>query len=199
MDEKTTVAELRGLVQRFVDERDWNRFHSPKNLAMSAAIEAAELMEHFQWISMDDSRALARNPKKLAHIGEELADVLAYCLALANQLNLDISEILARKMEKNAAKYPAEKYRGRFGLESECPKQCQPVGAGRFAVGKVEVDLATGFGLQVNFGALVGRAVLGADGAHAKCLVRLDEVAARVGEVGVLLHLSFAEPGLHLG
>jgi len=117
MDEKTTVAELRALVRRFVDERDWSRFHSPKNLAMSAAIEAAELMEHFQWISMDDSRAAANDPEKLARIGEELADVLAYCLALANQLDFDVSDILARKMEKNALKYPAEEYRGRFGPE----------------------------------------------------------------------------------
>ena len=107
------------MVQRFVDERDWNRFHSPKNLAMSAAIEAAELMEHFQWISMDDSRAAANDPDKRTLIGEELADVLAYCLALANQLELDVSEILARKMEKNALKYPAEEYRGRFGPEDE--------------------------------------------------------------------------------
>ena len=119
MDEKTTVAQLRATVQQFVDERDWNRFHSPKNLAMSAAIEAAELMEHFQWISMEDSRRTATDPDKLAQIGEELADVLCYCLALANQLELDISDTIARKMEKNALKYPAEEYRGRFGPEDE--------------------------------------------------------------------------------
>lgn len=121
MDEKTTIAQLRATVQQFVDERDWNRFHSPKNLAMSAAIEAAELMEHFQWISMEDSRKTTSDPEKLTRIGEELADVLCYCLALANQLGLDISDTIARKMEKNALKYPAEEYRGRFGPEDEGP------------------------------------------------------------------------------
>lgn len=116
-DEKVTIAQLRDRVRRFVDERDWNRFHSPKNLAMSAAIEAAELMEHFQWISMEESREVAGDPRKLAQIGEELADVLCYCLALANQLELDISDTVARKMERNATKYPADEYKGRFGPE----------------------------------------------------------------------------------
>ena len=99
-DERTTVAELRQLVEKFVNERDWERFHSPKNLAMSAAIEAAELMEHFQWISMQDSRDVVKDPEKTAEIGEELADVLSYCLALANQLGIDISDTVTRKMEK---------------------------------------------------------------------------------------------------
>lgn len=116
-DERTTVGELRELMQRFVDERDWRQFHSPKNLAMSAAIEAAELMEHFQWIESEASRRVADDPAKLTKIGEELADVLCYCLALANTLQLDVSEILRDKLHKNALKYPADEFRGKSGRE----------------------------------------------------------------------------------
>jgi NTP pyrophosphatase (non-canonical NTP hydrolase) len=107
-DERTTVAELRRLVNDFVDRRDWHKFHSPKNLAMSLAIEAAELMEHFQWISAKRSRTVATDAKKLARVGEELADVLCYALAMANELGLDLSTTIRRKMAKNEQKYPAE-------------------------------------------------------------------------------------------
>ena len=110
----TTVAELREIVRRFVDERDWRQFHSPKNLSMSLAIEAAELMEHFQWIDIDESRRIAGDPSKVAAAGEEIADVLCYILALANELNLDLSAALRDKMVKNAVKYPAEQSRGRY-------------------------------------------------------------------------------------
>ena len=113
-DSTTTIAELRELVARFVAERDWQQFHSPKNLSMSLAIEVAELMEHFQWIDIADSRLAADDPAKLAAIREELADVLCYALALANELNLDLSDAVRDKMVKNAEKYPAEKSRGRY-------------------------------------------------------------------------------------
>ncbi len=118
-DEDTTVARLRRLVNDFVDRRDWHQFHSPKNLAMSMAIEAAELMEHFQWLSTDDSRSAREDPRKLAEVGEELADVLCYALAMTNELGLDLSTIIERKMAKNEQKYPAEEYRGRFGPEDQ--------------------------------------------------------------------------------
>ena len=113
-DSTTTVAELRKLVADFVAERDWSQFHSPKNVSMALAIEAAELMEHFQWLTTDASRELADQPEKLAEVGEELADVIGYSFALANELGLDISEAVRAKMLKNAQKYPAEKYRGRY-------------------------------------------------------------------------------------
>ena len=116
-DSVTTVAELREIVRRFVEERDWHRFHAPKNLAMSMAIEAAELMEHFQWITPEASRQVGDDAQKLHAIGEELADVLCYALAMANELQVDISTVLRRKMERNAVKYPAEIYRGRYGPE----------------------------------------------------------------------------------
>ena len=114
-DEKTTVADLRRLVGDFVDRRDWHQFHSPKNLSMSLAIEAAELMEHFQWLTPEQSRAVAHEPGRLAAVAEELADVVCYALAMANELGLDLSTTLRDKMAKNERKYPAEKYRGRYG------------------------------------------------------------------------------------
>jgi NTP pyrophosphatase (non-canonical NTP hydrolase) len=116
-DQTTTLGELRTQMADFVARRDWNQFHSPKNLAMSLAIEAAELMEHFQWLTVEESRAVVDQPHKLVDVGEELADVICYALALANELNLDLSQIVRDKMAKNEAKYPAEEFRGRFGKE----------------------------------------------------------------------------------
>ena len=113
-DASTTLADLRELVRRFVDERDWRQFHSPKNLSMSLAIEAAELMEHFQWIDIAESRRVADDAAKLAQVREEIADVLCYLLALANELDIDLATAVGDKMVKNAAKYPAELSRGRY-------------------------------------------------------------------------------------
>jgi NTP pyrophosphatase (non-canonical NTP hydrolase) len=103
------------MVRRFVEERDWRQFHSPKNLSMALAIEAAELMEHFQWLTIEASRNLAKEPEKLAEVGEELADVVGYSMALANELGIDLSSAIRAKMIKNAIKYPAEEFRGRYG------------------------------------------------------------------------------------
>lgn len=118
-DRQTTLGDLRELVRRFVEERDWRQFHTPKNLSMSLAIEAAELMEHFQWLTPEASRLLAQEPDRLAAVGEELADVLCYALALANELELDVSTAVRQKMLKNAVKYPAAEYRGRYGSDDE--------------------------------------------------------------------------------
>ena len=82
---------------------------------MALAVEAAELMEHFQWITIDDSRQIAKEPQKLAAVAEELADVLSYSLAMANSLGIDLAATVESKMVKNAQKYPADAYRGRFG------------------------------------------------------------------------------------
>jgi NTP pyrophosphatase (non-canonical NTP hydrolase) len=118
-DAHTTIGELRELILEFVDERDWQQFHSPKNISMSLAIEAAELMEHFQWIDVDTSRQISEDPEKLAAVGEELADVFSYCLALANALDIDVAGTLRAKMLKNALKYPADEFRGRYGTTGE--------------------------------------------------------------------------------
>ena len=116
-DATTTVSQLRGIVDRFVAERDWHQFHSPKNLTMSLSIEVAELMEHFQWLTPEQSWQVADQPEKKAEAGEELADVLCYLLALANELELDLSAAFEAKMVKNVEKYPVERYRGLFGPE----------------------------------------------------------------------------------
>ncbi len=123
-DTQVTVAELRQLVANFVAARDWQQFHTPKNLAMALAIEAAELMEHFQWLDAGESQAVAEDPAKRAAAGEELADVLCYALAMADALGLDLSQAMYAKMEKNVGKYPVEDYQGRWGAEdSRKPRQ----------------------------------------------------------------------------
>ncbi len=113
-DSKTTVGALRQLVARFVEERDWRQFHDPKNLAMSIAIEAAELMEHFQWLRSEQLSEITGDPKGMAQIREELADVLAFAFAFANALDIDVAKAMTDKFQKNAQKYPADKFRGRF-------------------------------------------------------------------------------------
>jgi NTP pyrophosphatase (non-canonical NTP hydrolase) len=118
-DDATTVAELRKLIGDFVAERDWEQFHSPKNVSMALAIEAAELMEHFQWLTTEASRRLAEDPDKLAAVGEELADVVGYSLALANEFGIDVSRAMRDKMVKNAKKYPADVIRGRYGHDDD--------------------------------------------------------------------------------
>jgi len=87
-DEQTTVSELRQLMAQFVAERDWGQFHSPKNLAMSMAIEASELMEHFQWLTNEQSEEIDAAVRH--EVGEELADVVCYAMSLANSLDIDI-------------------------------------------------------------------------------------------------------------
>lgn len=114
-DHTTTVAQLRQLVEDFVAEREWHAFHTPKNLVMSLAIETAELMEHFQWLTPEQSRAITNDNAKLAEVGEEIADVFCYGLAMVNTLGIDLATTIAAKIEKNKRKYPAAEYRGRFG------------------------------------------------------------------------------------
>lgn len=108
-DKVTPVKELRDLVNAFVEERNWRQFHTPKSLSMSVAIEAAELMELFQW---SDPEILGEN--HLTRVREELADVIIYCLAMANVLEIDITRALREKVAANVSKYPVEKYKGRY-------------------------------------------------------------------------------------
>lgn len=110
-DTQTTLHDLKEKMATFVREREWEKFHTPKNLSMSIAIEAAELMEHFQWLTAEESMSLP--PDALAAIGEELADIVIYSLSLSNVLGLDLSETVLAKMEKNVRKYPSDKVRGK--------------------------------------------------------------------------------------
>jgi len=113
-DTQSTLAEIRNTVRKFVDERDWQQYHSPKNLCMAMSIEVAELMEHFQWISPAESREIHGREDRRELIVNELADVFCYVLALANEMDVDLAAALDRKMELNREKYPVEKFRGKF-------------------------------------------------------------------------------------
>lgn len=113
-DADTTVAALRELVARFIHERDWEQFHDPKNLSMALATEAAELMELFRWVRNDDSRDLLRDEKTFLAVRDEVADVLAFLLSFANVAAIDLAGALRDKMTRNAAKYPVERYKGKY-------------------------------------------------------------------------------------
>ena len=113
-DQTTTVGQLRELIRSFVAERQWEQFHDPKNLAASIAIETAELMEHFQWLRSDQLDELRHDPRQMADIREEVADITAFLLSFANAMDIDIADALRAKMVKNTRKYPAKEYRGRF-------------------------------------------------------------------------------------
>lgn len=112
-DDATTLAELKTRVLAFVRERDWEQFHSPKNLSMALAAETGELMEHFLWATAEQSHAVARDAIKRAKIADELADVVIYALEFANITGLDISAAIEAKMAANAKKYPVDKAKGR--------------------------------------------------------------------------------------
>ncbi len=112
-DSDTTLSELRELVREFRDRREWGRFHTPKNLSMAIAVEAAELMEQFQWLAQDEAWALAEDAGRLKLIGEELADVLIYALSFAEALHLDVATAVVDKLARNAKKYPEDDNCGR--------------------------------------------------------------------------------------
>lgn len=118
-DNTTTVMQLREAMARFVAEREWEQFHSPKNLAMAVAVEAAELMEHFLWIDNAASRTVANEASQRGPIADEIADVAGVLFALCNALGLDLSEAVANKMARNVLKYPVEKCKGRYRVDAE--------------------------------------------------------------------------------
>ena len=113
-DTHTTVGALRQAVADFVNSREWQPFHGPKNLSMSIAIEAAELMEHFQWLTTQEAQAAAADPRERATVADELADIMIYCLSLSNALDLDITSAVLGKLQTNEHRYPADEFRGRF-------------------------------------------------------------------------------------
>ena len=104
-DDKATFGELRVMVRDFVKERDWEVYHRPKNLTGSIAIEAAEMMELFQWQD-PDARSVIGDKEAMARVEDECADVLIYLMALANVLELDLSDAVKRKVEKNRKRFP---------------------------------------------------------------------------------------------
>jgi dCTP diphosphatase len=102
-----SLDDLRERQRRFAAERDWEQFHKPKNLAMSVAIEAAEIMEHFQWLTADQSAHLDAAARR--EVGHEIADVLLYLVRLADVLGIDMAAAAREKIELNAQKYPAQR------------------------------------------------------------------------------------------
>jgi NTP pyrophosphatase (non-canonical NTP hydrolase) len=111
-DRETTLHDLREQVRAFVREREWEQFHSVKELAAAIAIEAAELMEPLLWMRPEEAEQALDRPATRGQVEEELADVLILCVSLANALDVDISQIVATKLRANAEKYPAEVVRG---------------------------------------------------------------------------------------
>ncbi len=110
MSSDDALQELKTALRRFAEVRQWQQFHSPKNLAMALSVEAAELLEHFQWLTEEESGALAQD--KRVKVEEEMADVLLYLIRIADRLDVDLFDAARKKMRINERKYPAELVRG---------------------------------------------------------------------------------------
>src|SRR5919106_5748279 len=110
-DQQTTLAEIKKQCDEFITQRDWHQFHSPKNLSMNIATEAAELMEHFLWCSTDQAEAVTE--KQRTDIQDELADVLMAICVFANATNIDLADAFNQKLAKQKIKYPVEKCKGK--------------------------------------------------------------------------------------
>jgi NTP pyrophosphatase (non-canonical NTP hydrolase) len=111
------IEELRDSLRAFAKERNWEQFHSPKNLATALSVEASELLEHFQWLTDEQSRDLPKD--KRTEVAEEMADVLLYLLQLTDKLQIDIMDAARKKLHANAKKYPVERSRGNSKKYSE--------------------------------------------------------------------------------
>ena len=110
MPDPTTIAELTRIAVAFRTERDWQQFHNPKDVALSMALEVAELMEIMQWRNGEELTAHLRSHRE--HVGQELSDILGWVLLLAHDLQIDLSLAFVAKMQHNAEKYPVEKAKG---------------------------------------------------------------------------------------
>jgi NTP pyrophosphatase (non-canonical NTP hydrolase) len=106
-DATTSIGELKDAVRRFADDRHWEPFHSPKNVAMALAVEAAELMEPFRWLDCEESRQFVTKPEQRQAVADEMADVAILVMNMSLSTGIDISEAVMQKLAKNAVKYPA--------------------------------------------------------------------------------------------
>jgi dCTP diphosphatase len=114
-DDHSTIQWLKDMMHEFLHERQWHKYHQPRNLAASISVEAAELLELFQWLTpAQAARKCRRDPEFRHAVGEELCDVLMYCISLANSMDFNVAQTIAAKMAKNRLKYPAEKFRGHY-------------------------------------------------------------------------------------
>ena len=106
----TELEEIKLKLRKFSKERNWDQFHSPKNFSMALIVECAELVEHFQWLTDEQSKRLPENT--LDEVSLEMADIMIYLIRLADKLDVDLLKTVERKMELNAIKYPVEKSKG---------------------------------------------------------------------------------------
>ena len=118
-DHATNLETLKAEILAFAKEREWEQFHSPKNLSMALSAEASELMEHFLWTDSTDSYAALKNPERRAAVREELADVIIYALEFANVAGIDVASAIRDKMLANARKYPVEEALGNSAKYTE--------------------------------------------------------------------------------
>ncbi len=118
-DAETSLQEIKDKALAFAQAREWEQFHSPKNLSMAISAEAAELMEHFLWQSPEQSRHDACGDKLRAKVEEELADIFLFAIQFANMTGIDIAAIIEAKIKRNGEKYPVEKARGRSDKYTE--------------------------------------------------------------------------------
>ena len=110
------MADLKEAVQSFVHERSWEKYHNPKDLAESICIEAAELLQLFQWLKPKETEQIKEDSLKMQQIKEELSDVIVYCLSMTNIMNIDMTSAILDKLEQNRKKYPTSLYKGRAHL-----------------------------------------------------------------------------------
>lgn len=113
-DKLKTIDDLENEIRLFVSKRNWGKYHDPKNLSMSIAIEASELMENFQWITNAESELIIKTKIKKQRVIEELADVIIYCLMLSYILKIDLSSAIIKKIKKNSKKYPTKKFKNNY-------------------------------------------------------------------------------------
>jgi dCTP diphosphatase len=112
MSEPLDLEEVREFLRRFAADRDWEQFHTPKNLAMALAGEAGELLEIFQWLTPDQSVAVGSDPARARAVADELADILQYVVRIADVLGIDLGEAVWRKLHENEQRYPASEVKG---------------------------------------------------------------------------------------
>lgn len=115
-DTNAKIVDLKVKIKEFLRERDWEKYQNPKDLAEGICVEAAELLQLFQWMSPEEVRSFNDDPSNVERLKEELADVAIYCLSMADAMNIDLTSSVIRKLESNRKKYPPELYRGKARL-----------------------------------------------------------------------------------
>jgi len=118
MAEKYSYSELAQRIDKFCKDRDWEKFHNPKNLSMALAVEASELMEIFQWLTHAESVKTSLSPEQLQAVKEETADVVIYAIRMSQMTGFDLLEAIGEKIPKNEIKYPVDKIKGKSSLLS---------------------------------------------------------------------------------